>query len=102
MWIIRTLFIVIILILLLGFAVQNAYQRVSINILSKQYANVPMIVVLFLAFVIGILVWLIFTIFQYFKMQADIYQERKRSRRLTEEIKALRNRPLQEVEENPD
>jgi len=102
MWIIRTLFIVIILILLLGFAVQNAYQRVSINILDKQFANVPMILVLFIAFVIGILIWFIFTIFQYFRMQRDLYQERKRSRRLTEEIKALRNRPLQEVEESPD
>jgi uncharacterized integral membrane protein len=102
MWIIRTLFIVVVLILLLGFAVQNAYQRVSINILNKQYANVPMILVLFVAFVVGILVWFIFTIFQYFRMQGDLYQERKRNKRLTEEIKALRNRPLQEIEESVD
>lgn len=102
MWIIRTLFIVVVLILLLGFAVQNAYQRVSINILNKQYANVPMILVLFVAFVLGILVWFVFTIFQYFRMQGDLYQERKRNKRLTEEIKALRNRPLQEIEESVD
>jgi uncharacterized integral membrane protein len=102
MWIIRTLFIVVVLILLLGFAVQNAYQRVSINILNKQYANVPMILVLFVAFVLGILVWFVFTIFQYLRMQGDLYQERKRNRRLTEEIKALRNRPLQEIEESVD
>lgn len=102
MWIIRTLFIVIVLILLLGFAAQNASPKVPIHLLNKHYSSVPMILVAYLAFVVGALVCFIFTIFQYFRMQGDLFQERKRNKRLTEEIKALRNRPLQEVEESPD
>jgi uncharacterized integral membrane protein len=51
MWIIRALLIIILIMILLGFSVYNAEERVAVNIIKTRYINVPLIFVAYWAFV---------------------------------------------------
>ncbi len=99
MWIIRNLFIVIVILFAVGFAATNATERVDIKILGieKGFTDVPLILVLFEAFGAGILVMFVISVVQYFKMQNRFSDYRRENRRLLEEVKALRNRPLSDA-----
>jgi len=56
MWIFRYLFPGIVLILLGGFAFQNLNQKVTVRLLYWEFYNVPLILIIGIAFVVGILI----------------------------------------------
>ena len=99
MWILRSLAIIVLIILIVGFAIYNSNERISVNLYGKQYYDVPMIFVAFWALVVGMLISFALGIGYYFKMYAELRDQRKENRRLLEEITALRNLPLEEEEE---
>jgi len=84
MWIIRYAVAAVLIIGLLGFTIQNSYQRVVINA----------------AFCIGLIFWFAISVIQYFRMMGQLSEQRKKNRTLTQEITTLRNLPLEEIEEN--
>jgi len=100
MWIIRYAVAAVLIIGLLGFTIQNSYQRVVINILGKTYTDVPLIFVVYAAFCIGLIFWFAISVIQYFRMMGQLSEQRKKNRTLTQEITTLRNLPLEEIEEN--
>ena len=99
MWILRTLVIIVLIILIVGFAIYNSDERISVNLYGKQYFDVPMIFVAFWALVVGMLISFALGIGYYFKMYSELRNQRKENRKLLEEITALRNLPLEEDEE---
>ena len=100
MWIIRYAVAAVLIIGLLGFTIQNSYQRVVINILGKTYTDVPLIFVVYAAFCIGLIFWFAISVIQYFRMMGQLSEQRKKNRTLTQEITTLPNLPLEEIEEN--
>jgi len=101
MWIIRYAVAAMLIIALLGFTIQNSYQRVVINIVGKTYTDVPLIFVVYVAFCIGLIFWFAISVIQYFRMMGQLSEQRKKNRTLTQEITTLRNLPLEEIEDNP-
>ena len=100
MWIVRYAVAALLIIALLGFTIQNVYQRVVINIGSHIYENVPLVYVIYVAFCLGLVFWFVISIVQYFKMAGQLADQRKKIRALTQEITTLRNLPLEEPDES--
>ena len=98
MWILRTLVIIILITLIVGFAIYNSDERISVNLYGKQYFDVPMIFVAFWALVVGMLISFALGIGYYFKMYSELRNQRRENQKLLEEITALRNLPLEEEE----
>jgi hypothetical protein len=68
-----------------------------VNIAGKQYNSLPLIIVIYIAFSIGVIFWFIVSVFQYFKWTAQIAELKRKNGQLLGEIKALRNLPLEEI-----
>lgn len=100
MWIIRYAVAAVLIIALLGFTIQNTYQRVVINIFNKTYEDVPLIFIVYIAFCLGLIFWFAISIIQYFKMLGQLSELKKKNRTLTQEITTLRNLPLEEPDED--
>lgn len=102
MWIIRTLLIIILIGIIVGFVIYNSHQQVSIELFGKQYIEIRMISVIFFSFVIGMLVTFVLLIFVMIKMQGRLRHQKRENRKLLEEITALRNMPLEDMDERTD
>jgi len=85
--------------ILLGFSVYNAEERVTVNILNTRYINVPLIFVAYWAFVFGLLVSFALFATIYLKQSSEIRRHKRTAEALQSEIVALRNRPIQESDE---
>jgi uncharacterized integral membrane protein len=99
MWILRTLVIIVLITLIVGFAIYNSDERISVNLYGKQYDYVPMIFVAFWALVVGMLISFALGISYYFKMYSELRNQRRENQKLLEEVTALRNLPLEEEED---
>jgi uncharacterized integral membrane protein len=99
MWIIRYAVAAVLIIALLGFTIQNSYQRVVINLANKTYTDVPLIFVVYVAFCIGLIFWFSISVIQYFRMMSQLSEQKRKNRTLTQEITTLRNLPLEEPDE---
>ncbi|PJA27312.1 MAG: hypothetical protein CO189_07495 [candidate division Zixibacteria bacterium CG_4_9_14_3_um_filter_46_8] len=99
MWVIRYFLVTLVLLLVVGFAIQNSYQRVSVNLLHNIYEDVPLVLVLFEAFVLGIFFWFVLSVAHMLKQHNELSRQKRENRKLLEEIKAIRNMPLQEADE---
>jgi uncharacterized integral membrane protein len=97
MWIIKSALGVIVFLLLLGFSIQNLSETTNIYLADRVYGSVPVIVVMFAAFAVGVIFWFIVSLFQHFKYTNRISELKRKNKQLLEEIKALRNLPLEEV-----
>jgi len=97
MWVIKSALGVIIFLAFLGFSFQNSYQVTTVNIAGNQYNSVPLIIALYIAFSAGVIFWFIVSIFQYFKYTGQLSDLKRKNKQLLEEIKALRNLPLEEI-----
>ena len=97
MWILKSALLLIVFLAFLGFSFQNAYQVTTVNIAGNQYNSVPLIVALYVAFAIGVIFWFVVSIFQYLRSTSQISDLKRKNRQLLEEIKALRNLPLEEI-----
>ncbi|MCD6162635.1 MAG: DUF1049 domain-containing protein [candidate division Zixibacteria bacterium] len=102
MWIIRYAVAALLIIGLLGFTIQNSYQRTVINIANQTYENVPLIYVVYIAFCLGLIFWFAISVIQYFRIMGQLSSQRKINRTLTQEITTLRNLPLEEIEEEAE
>ncbi|GEM_PF-676666 len=95
MWVIRYFIITVVILLLMGFAIQNSYQKVSVNLLNHKYEDIPLILVLFESFVLGIIFWFALSMFHFLRLHTTIGRQKKENKKLLEEIKAIRNMPLE-------
>ena len=99
MWIVRYAIAAILIIGLLGFTIQNSYQRVVINMAGKTYGDVPLIFVIYIAFCVGIVFWFVISVIQYFRLSGQLAEQKRKVRNLSEELTTLRNLPLEEPDE---
>jgi uncharacterized integral membrane protein len=97
MWIIKSALGLVIFLAFLGFSFQNSYQVTTVNIAGKQYSSIPLIIVLYIAFSAGVIFWFIVSIFQYLKHTSQVSELKRKNKQLLDEIKALRNLPLEEI-----
>ncbi len=100
MWIIRTILILLLLLLVVAFAFNNtgADQKVAVHLqpLLPNYVDVPLITIVFWAFVAGAMMCLVLFVSIFVKSSIETHAARKRIKALEAEVAILRNRPIDE------
>jgi uncharacterized integral membrane protein len=96
MWILKWLGVALLLIVLLGFSIMNVEQQVDINLFFWQFQDVPLILVIFEAFIVGMLVWFLIAFINELRLRADLRNTQRELDDLREELQTLRNLPLHE------
>ena len=91
MWILRWLFGALLIILILGFSLQNQNQTVSIQLLNWKSPVLPLYLYLYFAFGAGMIFWVLISAFNIFKLRGQMHQVEKENRRLKKELDRLRN-----------
>ncbi len=101
MWILRWVASAIIILAVLGFALQNNAQTVQVVFLQGKWMSppLPLWVVIYLSFGAGVLFWLLVSIFQVFQLKGEIRRIRRQNANLKKELDDLRN---VSIEEEPD
>jgi len=99
MWILRNLVVIVLITLIVGFAVYNSNEKVSVNLYGREYYDVPLIFVAFWAMVVGMIISFALGVSYYFKTYSDLRNQKDENRKLLQEITALRNLPLEEEKE---
>lgn len=101
MWFAKMFFAMVILAAVCFFAILNAAQKVNLTVMpGREYYDVPLVVALFSAFVLGALIVFIFSLFRDMMSRASISRLRKQNARLADELTALRNLPLEDSGED--
>jgi predicted PurR-regulated permease PerM len=99
MWLVRLFFIIIAIAILVGFILYNPDEPVNLHFPWGDYYNVQLIFVCAVAFIIGMFVTFIYSVFYYLKIAGDIREKNRQIRNLEVELAALRNRSLEDLDE---
>jgi uncharacterized integral membrane protein len=90
----------LIILFVLGFTVQNndPSQQVSLVFLKGKWETEPLPIwlITYASFAIGVLFWLIVSIFQVFQLKSQIRQVRKENKNIRQELDGLRNLSIDE------
>jgi uncharacterized integral membrane protein len=98
MWILRNLIWLLIMIAVVGFAILNVNGRVTeVKLPGAAYVDLPLTLVLFGAFVLGMFLAFVMTSVHYLKGRAAIGRLTRENQSLKEELRALRNLPLEDM-----
>ncbi|MDI6807590.1 MAG: LapA family protein [Candidatus Eisenbacteria bacterium] len=101
MWLVKMFLTGIVLAAILLFAILNLQQEpvtVRFWFTHNYELKVQFIIALFGSFVLGAFVWFLFTIGHEMKLRGRISRLEKEKRKLGEELTALRNLPLEDVQ----
>lgn len=96
MWIVRWIFWVLALLFLILFATQNATQTVTVEFIRWQSVAIPLWIVTYLSFLVGILVWFVFSIYKVMQLKTEVRKTNKENEVLKKELDELRNIPIEE------
>jgi uncharacterized integral membrane protein len=99
---VRNVLLLVVVIALIGFAVLNPGQRAEVDLwVAGRFVDVPLVEIVFIAFVLGVAIGLAFSVVAIFELQTKVREARRSGERLQGELTSLRNLPLEEVEETP-
>ncbi|MFQ5864104.1 MAG: lipopolysaccharide assembly LapA domain-containing protein [bacterium] len=98
MWLIKWILAVLVILVILGFALQNSSQEVTVVLFQNvwQYESVQLWMVIYASFAFGVLFWLIVSVFQVLQLKAEIRRLYKANNEMQNELDSLRNLPIGE------
>ena len=91
MWIFRWILGALLIIIILGFALQNQDQTVSVKIIKWHSPVLPLYLFLYFSYGAGILTWVIVSVLNVLKLKGEIYKLQKENRKTKDELNRLRN-----------
>ncbi|MBN1560998.1 LapA family protein [candidate division KSB1 bacterium] len=92
MWIIKWILIVLVVIFLIGFAMQNAQVNVPLRFMKWETVNdMPLWLIMYLSFIGGMIFWLAVSIYQVISLKNENRKWQKKTRQLESELNRLRN-----------
>ncbi len=99
MWVFRSILILVIIAVIVGFAVYNSgpSQTVDVDLIWAKRFDVPVITIVFWSFVLGSLISLLLFISVYLKISNQLSEAQKAIKGLQVEVTTLRNRPIEET-----
>jgi uncharacterized integral membrane protein len=95
MVIFRVILILVAFVVVLILALTNSQTTTTAVVFHKTYADVPVAFVMLYAFAFGALCVGIFTLVSEVQLRSRLFRQRKDMEALTEELRALRNAPLE-------
>ena len=96
MWVIKWILGALLVILIIGFAMSNTQESVTVSFLQWQTSVLPLWVVMYLSFAGGIVFWLVISIFQIVSLKNENRRCRKDLKRYRQELDRLRNISVEE------
>jgi len=98
MWFLRNVVWLVIMVLVVGFAILNVHETVTGIILpGSVYRLVPANVVLFAAFVLGMMTGFVLTLFHQLKVRSAMNRMSRENQDLKRELSQLRNLALEDL-----
>jgi uncharacterized integral membrane protein len=94
--------VIVLVVVIVGFSVFNSEARTTVDVFYKTYYDIPLIVVTYFTFVAGMLVTFILGLSYFWKLSLDLRDVRRDNKRLLTELTALRNRPIESIENLDD
>ncbi len=77
--------------------IQNGNTMTDVVIFTRSFNDIPLTLVMIEAFALGIIVTIIIAGINELRLRQRLWDLEKKNKELTEEIKALRNVPLNEI-----
>lgn len=98
MWVLKNLAWLLIMIAVVGFAILNVHGRVSeIRLPGASYLDLPLTIVLFAAFALGMFLAFLLTLVNFLKGRAAMGRLARENQSLKQELRSLRNLPLEDL-----
>jgi uncharacterized integral membrane protein len=98
-WVIRMLLFLILVVAVTGFAMLNSDASATVKLWPGViFYDVPLVLLLFEAFVIGAIVWFVVSIFHEVTLRAAVRKLKRENADLHQEIAGLRNISLDEID----
>ena len=97
MWVVRWILGALLIIIILGFALQNQDQTVTVKIIKRQSPVLPLYFFLYLAYAAGILTWLLVSTLNILKLKGDVHKLNREKKKIIEELNRMRNANIDEV-----
>ncbi len=95
--VIAAIALLIVTLAIIGFAIMNAGPKIdSVNLGMGRYYDVPLVVALFVAFVVGVVVTLLYCLYYFIDLGLTVRRLKKKNKQLEKELVAIRNLPLEE------
>ena len=89
--------LLIVTLAIIAFAILNAGPTIeSINLGIGRYYEVPLVVALFVSFVVGVIVTLLYCLYYFIDLGLTVRRLKKKNKQLEKELVAIRNLPLEE------
>ncbi len=103
MWILKWIAAAVVIIVVVGFTLQNNSQEVSVIFIKGKYETgpVPVWVIVYLSFTLGVIFWLFFSIFQVLSLKMQMRKLRSENQRIQRELDNLRNLSIETEVEVP-
>jgi uncharacterized integral membrane protein len=91
--------LLVVFLAIIFFAIINPGERVMVNLGWQTYTNVPMILALFIAFLIGVALSLVYCLYYFVGLGMTVRRLKRKNKTLEKELLAIRNLPL---DDSPD
>jgi uncharacterized integral membrane protein len=99
-WVVKMLLTLVLVVIVTGFAMLNSAEQATVKLWpgTLEFVGVPLVLLLFEAFVIGAVVWFVVSIFHEFALRRQIRRLKRENSDLNQEIAGLHSISLQEIE----
>ena len=98
MWFLKNIVWLVIMILVVGFAILNVNETITAIVLpGRVYRQLPSNVVLFVAYVVGMITAFVLMLVHHLKIQSAIRRVNRENQNLKQELSQLRNLPLEDL-----
>ncbi|MFQ5771130.1 MAG: lipopolysaccharide assembly LapA domain-containing protein [bacterium] len=95
MWAIKWFLAVIVILMVLGFALQNSGEQVNVVLFNNVWQG-QLWMVIYASFGLGVFFWLIVSVFQVMQLKSEIRRMKKITMEMQNELDSLRNLPIGE------
>lgn len=102
MWIFKWIFGALLIIIILGFAIQNQEQTVSVHIISWESPVVPLYLIVFISFITGMITWFLVSVYKIFSLKKQNFSLQRDVKKIKDELNRLRNANIEEEIESSD
>ncbi len=99
MSIVRWVLIALLILVVLGFALQNQSETVSVRILKWQSPVLPLYMILYIAFAAGLLFWVLMSAMTFIKLKSDVVKAQRENKKMAQELNRMRNVSIHEDSE---
>ncbi len=100
MWVVRMLLTLVLVVIVTGFAMLNNAERATVTLWPRTvvFFEVPLVLLLFEAFVLGAVVWFVVSVFHEIALRRQIRKLKRENSDLNQEIAGLHSISLQDIE----